>query len=516
MPVPKLKNIPSRLVISWGILLSLVILLLGLVLTFMAWQVTGNLVKDQQIAEFIKNTYGFQESVKKEMAGYMQALYGVKGLFSASEVVERDEFSIYFNAIDINKIYPGVYTFAYVSRVSDEDAPEFLQNLNQDLVAKEGRSIDRKNFEINNNGEHYFLNYIYKNPAVELPLSFGFDLGTNSERKGVLGTARDTGDPVASSPVSLLGPKEQGFIITIPIYKNGVKTESVEDKRQALVGFVNVAFSYDYLFEELIKPYVNEKMELQAYDNNQLIFDSIPLEKNIADGSIHQAEGEILVAGRKWDLKFYIPESYKGNKLQSNLPGVVLLVGSALSLLLSGLIFSLISTGYKAKQIAINMTDELIKSKEGLSDAQRIAHLGNWNWDIPTNTLQWSDEIYRIFGRRPQEFGATYDEFINYIHPDDRNKVHQAVDLAVYQKKPYSIEHRIVRPTGETRTVFELGEVIYDNEGKPLRMTGTVLDTTELSEKNNELEKLNKLMVGREIKMVEMKKVIEELEKNEK
>ena len=70
----------------------------------------------------------------------------------------------------------------------------------------------------------------------------------------------------------------------------------------------------------------------------------------------------------------------------------------------------------------------LKESEKGLAEAQKIAHLGNWNWNIVTNELYWSDEIYRIFGCTPQEFGATYDAFLSYVHPDDRDYVNNAVN----------------------------------------------------------------------------------------
>ena len=118
------------------------------------------------------------------------------------------------------------------------------------------------------------------------------------------------------------------------------------------------------------------------------------------------------------------------------------------------------------------------ESEEGLAEAQRIAHLGNWDWNIVTNGLYWSDEIYRIFGRSPQEFGATYDAFLSYIHPDDRDYVNNAVKEAL-NGNPYSIDHRIILANGEERVVHEQGEVTFDEKNIPIRMKGTVQDITE-------------------------------------
>jgi PAS domain S-box-containing protein len=125
--------------------------------------------------------------------------------------------------------------------------------------------------------------------------------------------------------------------------------------------------------------------------------------------------------------------------------------------------------------------EEVLRSKEGsLAEAQRIAHLGNWDWNIVTNALAWSDEVYRIFGLEPQEFGATYDAFLESVHPEDREPVKEAVNRSLADPNVhYSIEHRIIRPDGTQRVVHERGEVAFDKAGKPIRMIGTVHDITE-------------------------------------
>src|SRR3990172_5109504 len=89
-------------------------------------------------------------------------------------------------------------------------------------------------------------------------------------------------------------------------------------------------------------------------------------------------------------------------------------------------------------------TTALTRSEARLAEAQQIAHLGNWEWNIVGNELYWSDESYRIFGLLPQEFGVTYETFLSCVHPDDRKYLMKAVDDALYEKKPYDIEHRIV------------------------------------------------------------------------
>ena len=78
--------------------------------------------------------------------------------------------------------------------------------------------------------------------------------------------------------------------------------------------------------------------------------------------------------------------------------------------------------------------NSLKESEKGLAEAQKMAHIGNWDWDLVTGEVYWSDEMYRIYGRNPQESGATYDELLNYIHPDDREYVDNAIKRSFKRK----------------------------------------------------------------------------------
>ncbi len=137
--------------------------------------------------------------------------------------------------------------------------------------------------------------------------------------------------------------------------------------------------------------------------------------------------------------------------------------------------------------------DEALRmSKASLAMAQRIAHVGSWDWDIQTKELTWSDEIYRIFGLIPGQSVATYDALVNSVHPEDREFMKKALTEALYGK-PYSIEHRIVLPDGSIRVVHEQGKVTFGESGEPVRMHGTVQDITDKKEKELRLHMTEKL-----------------------
>jgi hypothetical protein len=166
------------------------------------------------------------------------------------------------------------------------------------------------------------------------------------------------------------------------------------------------------------------------------------------------------------------------------------------------------------------LMNSLRESEERLKRSQEIAHLGGWELDLVNNSLSWSDEVYRIFGLQPQEFGATYGAFLERVHPDDRAAVDTAYSDSLREGKgTYEIEHRVVRKSdGEVRIVHEKCEHFRDASGKITRSIGMVHDITERKQaeeilrlNNEELTRFNRVAVGRELRMIELKKEVNDL-----
>jgi PAS domain S-box-containing protein len=123
--------------------------------------------------------------------------------------------------------------------------------------------------------------------------------------------------------------------------------------------------------------------------------------------------------------------------------------------------------------------EELTQQRRHLVDAQALAHLGSWGWDIDTGQVQWSDELFRIFGHELSSIHVTYDTFLAALLPDDYDRVLAATNDALAGRISYDLEYRIVRPNSEVRSIYARGDVYRDATGHPLRMAGTVLDITE-------------------------------------
>lgn len=123
--------------------------------------------------------------------------------------------------------------------------------------------------------------------------------------------------------------------------------------------------------------------------------------------------------------------------------------------------------------------DALRQSEARLSRAQKIAGLGNWEWDISRDKVTWSDEAYNIHGISSGAYDRTYDSFLDFVHPDDIAYVKKSLNGALYSGKPFNIEYRILLPDGSEKVVSSNCEVIFDNDGRPKQLFGTILDITE-------------------------------------
>jgi PAS domain S-box-containing protein len=121
---------------------------------------------------------------------------------------------------------------------------------------------------------------------------------------------------------------------------------------------------------------------------------------------------------------------------------------------------------------------KLKESEKGLAEAQRIAHIGNWDWNFISNEIHASHETYRILGYNPKELKPTYDILLNHVHPNDRDYVDDAIKQAL-KGKPLNIDFRIVSADSIESIVNEQAEIVLDEKNNPVQMRGTIQDITE-------------------------------------
>ena len=143
----------------------------------------------------------------------------------------------------------------------------------------------------------------------------------------------------------------------------------------------------------------------------------------------------------------------------------------------------------------VDNNHRLLDSEQKYREAQEVANVGHWNWDIVENEITWSDQLYKIFNQDSQTFNANYESLVEIIHPEDRKAFNEDVTKCIKENTLHDIVHRIVVGNGEHRYVHQKGRAYYNKEGQAYRMSGTTQDVTkdvlvnqQIVEQNHELQ----------------------------
>jgi PAS domain S-box-containing protein len=201
---------------------------------------------------------------------------------------------------------------------------------------------------------------------------------------------------------------------------------------------------------------------------------------------LYQRVDQDLVAGARPEAEFRIVRpsgevrtvSSLTSERWSSLPGDTKRDASGRPYKLFGTIQD-ITDRKRTEEAFQEISRKLQESNARLEEAQRIANVGHYSWNLVENRVNWSDEVYRIYGLDPQQGPIDLAKVSEMIHPEDRELVFRAAEEALQSKVPADIEHRVVRPDGELRTIHSVGTVKRDTSGRPYEMFGTAQDITE-------------------------------------
>jgi PAS domain S-box-containing protein len=138
--------------------------------------------------------------------------------------------------------------------------------------------------------------------------------------------------------------------------------------------------------------------------------------------------------------------------------------------------------------------ERLVRSEAMLAQAQRVAHIGSFEWDFASNHVKWSDELHRIHGLEPGQFEGTYEAFLRRVHPDDLESTKSAVFDALRKGSPFVYEYRIVRADGSVRVLHTRGDVVTDKDGQAVGTAGCCWDITKLRETMDSLKGARSLL----------------------
>lgn len=422
------------------------------------------------------------------------------------------QFNRFVTALDLKTRYAGFDVVNFAPYVPADEVEDFVESVRRDTSLVPTGYPD---FAIQPPGERseYFV-LAYVEPMAGYEFAFGRDLGANPEvpnpeaLAAALRSARDSGKLTASGlPIRIRADKEYiGLAMRLPVYRLGMPVETIEQRRQAYVGSVGAGFNIEALMRGVLNEKTLSYMRFRLYDagpatdpplagehsKTRLLFDSnqldAPVDSPPADPrSIFSHVLPLEVGGRIWQLDFTAPKQTVMAGVDVLLPWTVLAAGILLSLLLSGVMFSLATSRGRAMAIAQDMTKDLLESRALLNDAQKLSHVGCCLYDPSDARVIWSEELYRIHGVDARTFVPSYSSSMDLVHPDDRVAWEEALMAALVDGQPFTREFRIVRPDGTVRHLRSLGDVIGDPTGRPMRLLWSVLDITEQKQTEDSL-----------------------------
>ncbi|MDD3275847.1 MAG: PAS domain-containing protein [Kiritimatiellales bacterium] len=162
--------------------------------------------------------------------------------------------------------------------------------------------------------------------------------------------------------------------------------------------------------------------------------------------------------------------------------------------------------------------DELLISEARFDIAASVAGIGVWDRDVVNNRLIWDERMCQLYGLHATDFDGAYEAWEKCVHPDDRQAAAEVIHDAEINGKEFNTEFRIIRPDGEIRYIRAFGKVIRDDEGSPRRMIGVNYDITpqklteqQIQSQLKELDRWHQVTLGRETRVVELKKEINEI-----
>jgi diguanylate cyclase (GGDEF)-like protein/PAS domain S-box-containing protein len=415
---------------------------------------------------------------------YEGILRAAQSLFMASDYVSADEWRR-FSLVQAQKgRYPGIDGLFYVARTQRRDIPGFisaqkkeysdfsLSFLNDGALSKGIPAGDKELFVVTR-----------VEPKEQYGAALGVDYGSDPVKREAIEKALAATAPALSGSVAPLPGSPERLLFFVPVYADGVVPSSAEKRRDLALGLVGVMIRMDLAMDSIFKA-EKDVLWAKVYDGETpsdaaLLYDGEEASDIDTYQSVTTSPQTISfdLTDRVWSLSvsLALDQVHFSSGIRAYF---VPLLGGVLSFALWLAARLLISGRARALSLAEKMARLSKESEERLVNAQMIARIGNWERDLATGRYRWSEETFRIFGLPPGT-KACQETLKSVVHPEDWEELMGRLGQVMNEGIPDNFEFRILSPDEMTRHVHVFAGVVRGEDGKAIRLSGTIQDISE-------------------------------------
>src|SRR3569832_1702490 len=464
-PLQRIGAILDRETIAW------VVLGISLFLTIALWRYSETEFARRANESFENDARKQETLLLGRMQDYEQALRGGAALFAAKSRVSRAEWHAYVEMLHLDNGLPDIQGTGFSLMVPKE------------AKQRHGRSVRAEGYPaytIHPAGDRtIYSSIVYLEPFSGRNLrAFGYDMFSDPVRREAMERARDSGNPALSGKVTLVqetGRQNQaGFLMYLPVYRNGMPHDSVAARRRALLGFVYCPFRVDDLLNRVFGD-AEREVEIELYDDQPRPENLLFASTGSAHASRYVTDKVLQIGGHRWTARFKSNSVFE-SRTGSAQPRMILFGGLALDLLLFLVLYMNARHRRAMHDVAEKLEASLDSFKalvENVPGAVFRAEVGS-----SSPVQQLSIGIQALTGEPPERFVSGAVSYIDFIHPEDQNKKSQAISEAIAKRSIYNIEYRIRTADGFPRWVSERGRVTSDHDGRARWLDGVILDIT--------------------------------------
>jgi signal transduction histidine kinase len=396
------------------------VLLISLLLTALAWYYVRQNVEVQPRVRFDETGRATQEAIERRTKADLDAMFGARALFYASESVGREEWHDYVEGIEPGSRFEGLRALGYAGYVAPEEREAFARR-----AREEGLPELRPDLDPGGERRGYFpITYI--GPLDEANAAMiNYDFYAEDVHREAMDRARDAGSPRATRTVNVLTEAppgstadlalRTGFLVYLPVYREGEPLETISERRRALEGFVVGSFVIDELLGGVFRGSFDPQIDFEVYDGGDaatspLLYDNDGIKRAGETGpdALFSEESRIEFAGREWSLYFATLPEFE-EQAESDLPALVLVSGVAVSLLLFGISWMLVRSRTLAERASKDLEDANRELEGANKELEAFSYSVSHDLRAPLRSIEgFSQILLEDYADRLDEEGQDY------------------------------------------------------------------------------------------------------------